>query len=88
MIQVAEMGEQKKIVGMIRGCIKIATCGKKHSRNAKTNTNNNELIKMVPVYTKVAYILGLRVSPFHRYTYDIQLFSTLFSPLNFLLSEV
>ncbi|KAG6666085.1 probable N-acetyltransferase HLS1 isoform X2 [Carya illinoinensis] len=60
---VAEMSEQKEIVGMIRGCIKTATCGKKLSRNAK---NNKELIKPVPVYTKVAYILGLRVSPSHR----------------------
>ncbi|XP_040995153.1 probable N-acetyltransferase HLS1 isoform X2 [Juglans microcarpa x Juglans regia] len=60
---VAEIGEQKEIVGMIRGCIKTATCGKKLSRNAKISNNNNELIKPVPVYTKVAYILGLRVSP-------------------------
>lgn len=59
------MGETKEIVGMIRGCIKTVTCGKKLSRNAKYN-NCNEPTKPLPVYTKVAYILGLRVSPTHR----------------------
>ncbi|KAG2719739.1 hypothetical protein I3760_02G004000 [Carya illinoinensis] len=63
---VAEMGKEKEIVGMIRGSIKTATCGKKLCRNAKTNANKNEHIKHVPVYTKLAYILGLRVSPSHR----------------------
>ncbi|KAK2657615.1 hypothetical protein Ddye_010667 [Dipteronia dyeriana] len=57
---VAEIGEE--IVGMIRGCIKTVTCGKKLSRNGKNNNQNKHL----PVYTKVAYILGLRVSPSHR----------------------
>lgn len=53
------MGEE--IVGMIRGCIKTVTCGKKHSRSGGKHD------KHVPIYTKVAYILGLRVSPNHRY---------------------
>ncbi|KAK7406461.1 hypothetical protein VNO78_08087 [Psophocarpus tetragonolobus] len=57
---VAETGQE--IVGMIRGCIKTVTCGKRLSRNEKHNTN----AKQVPVYTKVAYILGLRVSPNQR----------------------
>ncbi|XP_031253421.1 probable N-acetyltransferase HLS1 [Pistacia vera] len=59
---VAEIGDE--IVGMIRGCIKTVTCGKKLSRNGKNN--NNDTIKPLPVYTKLAYILGLRVSPSHR----------------------
>jgi len=59
--QVAEIGEE--VVGMIRGCIKTVTCGKRVSRNGKHNANN---AKHVPVYTKVAYILGLRVSPNQR----------------------
>ncbi|KAK7367611.1 hypothetical protein VNO80_09626 [Phaseolus coccineus] len=58
---VAEIGEE--VVGMIRGCIKTVTCGKRRSRNGKHNANN---AKHVPVYTKVAYILGLRVSPNQR----------------------
>ena len=69
--QVAEMGEE--IVGMIRGCIKTVTCGKRISRNVKSNysisynvIDNNDLSKPVPVYSKVAYILGLRISPSHR----------------------
>ncbi|XP_077216596.1 putative N-acetyltransferase HLS1-like [Tasmannia lanceolata] len=50
---VAEYGEERKIVGVIRGCIKTVTRGKK-------------TLSEFPVYTKVAYILGLRVSPTHR----------------------
>ncbi|XP_009780724.1 putative N-acetyltransferase HLS1 isoform X3 [Nicotiana tabacum] len=52
---------------MIRGCIKTVTCGKKLSRNAK---NSSDSIKPhpqpLPLFTKLAYILGLRVSPSHR----------------------
>jgi hypothetical protein len=55
-LQVAEI--DKEIVGMIRGCIKTVTCGKKFSRKST---------KQHPVYTKLAYILGLRVSPNQRY---------------------
>ncbi|XP_071693234.1 probable N-acetyltransferase HLS1 [Rutidosis leptorrhynchoides] len=54
--------EKAEIVGMIRGCIKTVTCGQKLSRNKFSG----EPPKPVPVYTKLAYILGLRVSPFHR----------------------
>ncbi|KAL3721966.1 hypothetical protein ACJRO7_034330 [Eucalyptus globulus] len=87
---VAEMGEEKEIVGMIRGCIKTVTCGKRLCRNSKNinssntsttvnsnsnnNNNNNNMAsldsciptKQVPVYTKVGYILGLRVPPPYR----------------------
>ncbi|KAK3016522.1 hypothetical protein RJ639_006845 [Escallonia herrerae] len=49
--------EEREIVGMIRGCIKTVTCGKKLSRNGKNP---------LPICTKLAYILGLRVSPSHR----------------------
>ncbi|KAA8531581.1 hypothetical protein F0562_006290 [Nyssa sinensis] len=55
--------EEREVVGMIRGCIKTVTCGKKLSRNGK---NGNDPTKPLPVYTKLAYILGLRVSPSHR----------------------
>lgn len=58
-----ENEEAKEIVGMIRGCIKTVTCGKKLSRNGRTS---NDPTKPLPVYTKLAYILGLRVSPSHR----------------------
>ncbi|KAH8508581.1 hypothetical protein Peur_050456 [Populus x canadensis] len=59
---VAEMGGE--IVGMIRGCIKTVTCGERISRRVKNNYSISN--KPVPVYTKVAYILGLRISPSHR----------------------
>ncbi|KAJ8765693.1 hypothetical protein K2173_014815 [Erythroxylum novogranatense] len=68
---VAELGGA--IVGMVRGCIKTVTCGKKLSRNVKTNSLNHPnaaaaatTTRPLPVYTKAAYILGLRVSPSHR----------------------
>jgi len=54
--------EKKEIVGMIRGCIKTVTCGQKLDLNHKSQ---NDVVK--PLYTKLAYVLGLRVSPFHRY---------------------
>ncbi|KAJ9564123.1 hypothetical protein OSB04_000089 [Centaurea solstitialis] len=54
--------ETTEIVGMIRGCIKTVTCGKKISRSGKSG----EPPRPVPVFTKLAYILGLRVSPDHR----------------------
>ncbi|CAN4083009.1 unnamed protein product [Withania somnifera] len=57
--------EERSIVGMIRGCIKTVTCGKKLSRNAK---NSSDSTKSLPIFTKLAYILGLRVSPSHRRT--------------------
>ncbi|RDX95044.1 putative N-acetyltransferase HLS1-like protein, partial [Mucuna pruriens] len=62
---VAEIGEET--VGMIRGCIKTVTCGKKQCRQGKNNnTEPGSNSKQVPIYTKLAYILGLRVSPHHR----------------------
>uniref|UniRef100_A0A7C9EAY3 Arylamine N-acetyltransferase n=1 Tax=Opuntia streptacantha TaxID=393608 RepID=A0A7C9EAY3_OPUST len=54
-----EGNERSEIVGMIRGCIKTVTCGKKHPRPSSKS-------KPLPVFAKVAYILGLRVSPSHR----------------------
>ncbi|KFK30374.1 hypothetical protein AALP_AA7G252700 [Arabis alpina] len=61
---VAEMGtEKKEIVGMIRGCIKTVTCGQKIDLNTH-NPQNDTVFK--PLYTKLAYVLGLRVSPSHR----------------------
>ncbi|XP_057514703.1 probable N-acetyltransferase HLS1 [Actinidia eriantha] len=50
---VAVYGEDREIVGVIRGSIKTVTSGKKASNG-------------VPVHEKLAYILGLRVSPTHR----------------------
>ncbi|XP_038983717.1 probable N-acetyltransferase HLS1 [Phoenix dactylifera] len=65
---VAETSEPvKEIVGIIRGSVKTVTCGKSIPRNAGAVTamkHQNPL--PAPMYTKVAYILGLRVSPFYR----------------------
>ncbi|KAL0543138.1 hypothetical protein IC582_018226 [Cucumis melo] len=62
---VAATADHNEIVGMIRGCIKTVTCGQKLSRSAIPNSDHQPP-KHLPVYTKLAYILGLRVSPAHR----------------------
>ncbi|KAK1317252.1 hypothetical protein QJS10_CPA05g02207 [Acorus calamus] len=51
--KIAEYGEKKEIVGTVRGCMKTVTRGK-------------TIFREFPVYVKVAYLLGLRVSPSHR----------------------
>ncbi|CAO2828183.1 unnamed protein product [Amaranthus hypochondriacus] len=56
--------EKREIVGMIRGCIKTVTCGQKYPRPSKSTLYNP--FKPLPIFTKLAYILGLRVSPSHR----------------------
>ncbi|KAK1291886.1 hypothetical protein QJS10_CPB17g00198 [Acorus calamus] len=51
---IAEYGEKKEIVGTVRGCMKTVTRGK-------------TIFREFPVYVKVAYLLGLRVSPSHSF---------------------
>ncbi|KAH9309376.1 hypothetical protein KI387_037287, partial [Taxus chinensis] len=46
---------ERNIVGLIRGSIKTVVCGIKKQEP-----------ELIPLYTKAAYILGLRVSPTHR----------------------
>lgn len=57
---------RREIVGMIRGCIKTVTCGKKFSRISNGNKDRRPTNPFLPIYTKLAYVLGLRVSPSHR----------------------
>ncbi|XP_042431303.1 probable N-acetyltransferase HLS1 isoform X1 [Zingiber officinale] len=59
---VAELigGPQKEIVGLVRGCIKTVACG------ATTKNLNHHPSLTVSISAKVAYLLGLRVSPHHR----------------------
>lgn len=56
------MGPGKEIVGIIRGCIKVVSCG----QNLTRPRNEDSDLKVKPICTKLAYILGLRVSPSHR----------------------
>lgn len=48
---------EKEIVGVIRGSIRTVTTGKKQVAEDQSAIE----------YVKVAYLLGLRVSPSHRY---------------------
>lgn len=77
--QVAEMGAEKEMVGIIRGCIKTVTSGTRNLTRFNNNgTSNSEddddhfakLVFSAPICTKLAYILGLRVSPSHRSIYN------------------
>lgn len=65
----AEIGteEKKELVGMIRGCIKTVTCGITTRLDLTHNKSQNDVVITKPLYPKLAYILGLRVSPTHRY---------------------
>ncbi|CAH8263182.1 unnamed protein product [Arabidopsis lyrata] len=65
---VAEIGpkENKELVGMIRGCIKTVTCGSTKRLDLTHSKSQNDVVITKPLYTKLAYILGLRVSPTHR----------------------
>lgn len=58
MLVAETVGPENEIVGLIRGCVKTITCGKRIPRSAAGAAT--------PIYTKAAYILGLRVSPSHR----------------------
>ncbi|XP_031483521.1 probable N-acetyltransferase HLS1 [Nymphaea colorata] len=63
---VAEVrGREGEIVGVVRGCIRTVTCGRKVPRNGRSGCEESDN-KPVPVFTKAAYILGLRVSPSYR----------------------
>ncbi|XP_020590276.1 probable N-acetyltransferase HLS1-like [Phalaenopsis equestris] len=53
-------GPLSLIVGVVRGCIKTVTCGKKANRSPSGEK------QYTPIYTKLAYLLGLRVSPAYR----------------------
>ncbi|CAD6227054.1 unnamed protein product [Miscanthus lutarioriparius] len=48
--QVAEAGAGGEVVGVVRGCVKTVACGRGQD----------------DLFSKVAYLLGLRVSPAHR----------------------
>uniref|UniRef100_A0A0D9VCZ1 N-acetyltransferase domain-containing protein n=1 Tax=Leersia perrieri TaxID=77586 RepID=A0A0D9VCZ1_9ORYZ len=54
-ILVAEFGEEEKVVGVIKACVRMVS--RSSSKTTKTMMNK---------YVKVACLLGLRVSPSHR----------------------
>lgn len=51
---VAEYGDMRDMVGLIKGSIKTVVCGNKQLRAGQ---------KPIPLFANAAYILGLRVSP-------------------------
>jgi hypothetical protein len=59
--QVAEYGEE--MVGFIKACVKTVSRG--GGKKASSSSSSSE--KLQSPYVKVACILGLRVSPSHRY---------------------
>ncbi|CAM0909136.1 unnamed protein product [Alopecurus aequalis] len=59
---VAECGE--KMVGVIKACIKMVSRGRKNTSSSSSTPTQQQ--QPQPPYVKVAFILGLRVSPSHR----------------------
>lgn len=53
-----------EIAGLLRGCVKTVVSG-------TTQQTQQAKDKDDPIYTKVGYILGLRVSPSHRYVTEL-----------------
>jgi hypothetical protein len=49
-----------EIAGLVRGCVKTVVSGTGTTQGQQAKDDD-------PIYTKVGYILGLRVSPSHRY---------------------
>ncbi|KAF3324003.1 putative N-acetyltransferase HLS1 [Carex littledalei] len=64
MLVAETIGPLRETVGLVRGCVKTVTCGRKPSHRNNTSTHNTG---STPIVTKVAYLLGLRVSPAYRY---------------------
>ncbi|THU65243.1 hypothetical protein C4D60_Mb05t01600 [Musa balbisiana] len=64
-VNVAELvsGPEREIVGLVRGCIKTVACG---TPLLLPSPAKHHTAPAVPIYAKVAYLLGLRVSPAHR----------------------
>lgn len=60
MVQVAEV--QGKIVGVIRGSVKDVAGTQSAIFCSKESSIH------IPFWTRVGYLLGLRVCPLHRYT--------------------
>lgn len=59
-------GPQREIVGLVRGCIKTVACGATKNLNNHPSLTSCAKHHTVSIYAKVAYLLGLRVSPPHR----------------------
>ncbi|KAG6476969.1 hypothetical protein ZIOFF_066219 [Zingiber officinale] len=59
-------GPVKEIVGVVRGSVKVVGCGRKMARQGGMWKKGHAPAEARPIYTKVGYILGLRVLPSHR----------------------
>lgn len=70
LIKVAETsGAVKEIVGVVRGSVKVVACGRTMARQGSggaISKKGRAPAEACPIYTKVGYILGLRVLPSHR----------------------
>ncbi|CAN6200954.1 unnamed protein product [Urochloa humidicola] len=62
---VAEYGEKKEMVGMIKACVKMVARGG-GKKPASSSSSSSPGKRQPPAYVKVACLLGLRVSPSHR----------------------
>ncbi|XP_062229424.1 acetyl transferase GW6a-like [Phragmites australis] len=64
---VAEYGEEEKMVGVIKACVKVVSRGGgKKPPSSSSSSGKQQPSSPPPAYVKVACLLGLRVSPSHR----------------------
>ena len=84
--QVAEYGEEEEMVGIIKACVNTVTRGGGAGKKLSSSSSSPEKQRQPPAYVKVACLLGLRVSPSHRYGGHLLLrrFASIFSPLELL----
>lgn len=61
--QVAEYGEAAEMVGLIKACVRVVSRGGGKKQKPPSSSPKQQ----PPAYVKVACLLGLRVSPSHRY---------------------
>ena len=75
------------MVGIIKACVKTVTRGGGAGKKLSSSSSSSpEKQRQPPAYVKVACLLGLRVSPSHRYGGHLLLrrFASIFSPLELL----
>lgn len=77
------------MVGLIKACVRVVSRGggKKQKPSSSPNPKQQQQQPSPPAYVKVACLLGLRVSPSHRYAAMAAMSSApprfSFFPLNF-----
>jgi len=68
------------MVGLIKACVRVVSRGGGKKQKPSSSPNPKQQQLSPPAYVKVACLLGLRVSPSHRYGVTVAMSS---APLHF-----